>query len=355
MRVDRRALHKALTELGRIAQPRATLPMLEQVHLAANDGTLNLTTTDLDRRLSCQLPAEGELSACIPCKQLAQAVKPEGCGNAGHVELQQQDDHVTILVDGLTSKMPITDPAEFPAASDREQDLLGLWPAAPLREALEFVLPAASKDETRPHLCTVLMADRDMVTTDGHRLHLAPLPAPLSASLLLPSTAAATLARILKHGDQAIVAQAGDLLRIKCGSWQLDARLSDRTFPPYQQVIPAMDSQPTLMQVQAALFNKAVTRISRLARDKKLRLRVNGAISMTTWDVDHGAAELEVPVQSSTHQGHDLHIGFDAPFLTQAVPKKADQVQMGFSGPLDPLRVDLSGGKLAVIMPLRLD
>ena len=338
-----------------MAPSRGATPALEMVHLAASSDILTLTTTDLSRRLSCQLPAEGDINSCLPCKVLALAVKPEGRGNSGRVELQQQDDCISILVDGLTSTMPTTDPAEFPAASDREQDLLGLWPAAPLRDTLEFVLPAASKDEARPHLCKVLMTDRDMVTTDGHRLHLAPLPAPLSGSLLIPSAAAATLARILKHGDQAILARAGDTLRIKVGPWQLDTRLSDRQFPPYTRVIPAPDRQPVHLEVQAALFNKAVTRISRLARDKKLRLRVNGAISMTTWDAEHGAAELEVPVQSSTHQGHDLHIGFDSPYLIQAVPKKANQVQMGFSGPLDPLRVDLSGGKLAVIMPLRLD
>ena len=355
MQVDRRALHNALKELGRVSPARATLPILEQVHLIAVDGTLTLTTTDITRRLSFQLPANGELNVCLPCKHLAQAVKPEGRGDAGLVELRQHGDQVSILVDGLNSTMPATDPSEFPRASDREQDLIGLWPAAPLREALEFVLPAASKDEARPHLCSVFLKDRDVVATDGHRLHLAPLPAPLAGSLLLPSAAAATMSRMLKHGDQAILARTDDVLQAKCGTWQLDTKLSDKTFPPYRQVIPAKDHQPTLMQVQAAIFHRAVTRVSRMASDKRLKLRVNGAISMTTWDAEHGAAELEVPVQSSTHQGHDLHIGFDAPYLTQAVPKKADLVQMGFAGPLDPLRVDLNGGKLAVIMPLRLN
>jgi len=355
MQVDRRALHKALTELGRVAQPPAARPVLEQAHLAASDSTLTLTTTDITQRLSCQLPAEGELNACIPCKQLAQVVKPEGRGNAGIVEFHQQDDKVTVLVDGLTSTLTGTDPAEFPQPSDREQDLLGLWPATPLREALEFVLPAACRDAFRAHLCTIYMEGQDMVATDGHRLHLAPLPAPLDGSLLLPHAGAATLVRMLKHNNQVIVAQAGDVLRVKCGAWQLDTRLSDKTFPPYEQVNPAMDSQPTLVQVQASIFNRAVVRVSRLARDKKLRLRVNGAIGLTTWSAEHGAAELEVPVESTTHQGHDLLTGFDAPFLQQAVPKKAEQAQLGFGGPLDPLRVDLDGGKVAVVMPLRLD
>ena len=355
MQVDRRALHDALKELARVTPNNSNLPYLSNVHLAAQEGTLTLTATDITRRLSCQLPADDELNTCLPCKHLSQAVKPDGRGDAGLVELRQHDDQVSVLVDGLNSTMPATDPSEFPRASNKDQDLIGLWPAVPLREALDFVLPAASKDESRPQLCTVYMQDQNLVATDGHRLHLAPLPAPLAGSLLLPSTAAATLSRMLKHGDQAILARADDVLRIKCGSWQLDTRLSDRTFPPFRQVIPSMDHQPTLMQVQAALFNKAVTRVSRLTRDKRLKLCINGVIGLTTWDAEAGAAQLQVPVVQSNHQGDDLHIGFDAPYLAQAVPKKAAHVHMGFNGPLDPLRVDLAGCKLAVIMPLRLN
>ena len=229
MRTDRRILHTVLKELARVAPSSAPQPVLEQVHLHATGGVLTATTTDLSRRLSCQLPAEGNLDARIPCKPLVQVIKPEGGGDAGSVEITQDSDKVNILADGLTSHLPGTPPADFPAGPAPKQDapwsLVAMWPSALLKDALSFVLPAASTDASRTHLCTVLLQDNDVVTTDGHRLHLAHLPAPVPQPLLLTAPAASTLTRLLSHGEQVILARAGDILRVKVGSWQLDARL----------------------------------------------------------------------------------------------------------------------------------
>ena len=357
MRVDRREIHNVLSELTRIAPKNHSLPALERVLLSATNGTLTLTTTDLTRRLSCQIPAEGELTASVHCKLLVQVIKPEGRGAAGVVEFHQDSEKVSVLAEGLTTHLRTMPPEEFPAEHSPTKkepwSLLGMWPAAPLEDALRFVLPAASKDESRPHLCTVLLQDQDAVTTDGHRLHLAPLPVALTQPLLLPTEGAGTLNRILNKGEQVILAQAGEVLRAKVGPYQLDIKLSDKKFPPYNAVIPNLESQPTHIQVQAKLLSKALTRVSRLTRDKRLKLRVNGSITMTSWESEEGAAEIEVPVSRSNHGGEDLHIGFDAPYLQQAVAKGVEEVDLRFAGELDPLRVD-QGGRVAVIMPLRL-
>ena len=358
MKVERRALHNALKELVRVAPSKATMPILEMVHLRANNGTITLTTTDLSRRLTCQLPAEGDLNICVHAKLLSQVIKPEGRGDAGAVDFSQDDDRVSIQADGLTSHLRPTPAPDFPAGPSPKKNepwsLAGMWPSSPLKDALSFVLPAASKDESRPHLCTVLFQDQDAVTTDGHRLHLAHLPAPVPQPLLLPAPAAGTLARLLAHGEQVILARAGNILRAKVGNWQLDTRLSDQKFPPYDQVIPNQDAQPIHLQLQAQLLSKAITRVSRLTRDKRLKLRINGAVTLSTWESEQGAAEIEVPVTCSNHEGEDLHIGIDSPYLVQAIPMGLKELQLGFGGPLDPLRLDLDGNRVAVIMPLRL-
>ena len=358
MLVDRRELHAALKELLRVAPSRAATPALEMVHLQATKGTITATTTDLARRLSCQLPAQGDLDVCVHCKLLSQVIKPEGRGAAGAVEIFQDEDKVSVLADGLTSHLRHTPTADFPVGPTPKQDqpwsLVAMWPSAPLKDALGFVLPAASRDESRAHLCTVLLEDNDAVTTDGHRLHLAHLPAQVPSPLLIRAPAAATMAHMLAHEDQAILARAGEVLRVKVGNWQLDTRLSDQKFPPHNQVIPSMEAQPIHIRLQAKLLTQALTRVSRLTRDKRLRLRINGAVTLTTWESEQGGAEMEVPVTSSNHQGDDLNIGIDSPYLSQAIPKGTKELMLGFAAPLDPLRVDLDDDKLAVIMPLRL-
>jgi len=359
MKVDRRVLHNALKELVRVVPRTASQPALEMVHLSASSGVITATTTDLSRRLSCQIPAEGDLDACVHAKMLSQMIKPEGRGATGTMDIYHDGDKVCVLADGLTSHLRFTPSADFPVGPtpgpDAAWSLVAMWPAAPLKEALAFVLPAASKDESRVHLCTVCFNEQDIVTTDGHRLHLAHLPAPVPQPLLLPAPAASTLSRLLDHGEQAILATTGEVLRIKVGNWQLDTKLSERKFPPYNQVIPDQDRQTIHIRLQAELLSRAINRVSRLTRDKRLRLRVNGAITLTTWESEQGAAEIEVPVTSSNHEGDDLHIGFDAPYLAQALPKGVKELQLGFGGGLDPLRLDVGGGHVAVVMPLRVD
>ena len=358
MQTDRRTLHATLKELLRVAPSRAATPALEMVHLSSTNNVLTATTTDLSRRISTQLPAEGDLDICVHGKMLSQVIKPEGRRDTGTVEIYQDEDRVSVLADGLTSHLPGTPPADFPAGPSTKQDepwsLVAMWPSALLKDALSFVLPAASTDASRPHLCTVLLQDQDIVTTDGHRLHLAPIPAPVPQPILLQAPAAGTLMRVLAHGEQAILARAGEVLRAKVGNWQLDTTLSDRKFPPHQQVIPNRDTLPIHIRLQAELLSRAISRVSRLTRDKRLKLCINGAVTLTTWDAEQGAAEMEVPVTSSNHDGDDLHIGFDSPYLAQAIPKGAEDLLLGFGGPLDPLRLDLGDGKVAVIMPLRL-
>ena len=357
MKVDHRKLHTALKELVRIVPRNASMPVLETVHLTASNGMLTLTTTDLSRRLSRQIPAQGDLDVCVHAKMLTNIIKPER-GTAGDVDICQDGDKVSLLADGMTSHLRPTPSTDFPAGPTPKENepwsLAGMWPSAPLKDALSFVLPAASNDESRAHLCTVLFKDNDAVTTDGHRLHLAHLPAPIPQPLLLTALAAGTLNRLLAHGEQVILAQAGDILRAKVGNWQLDTRLSDRKFPPYNAVIPNKDSQPVHIRLQADLLSKAITRVSRLTKDKKLRVRVNGCITLTTWEAEQGAAEIEVPVLQSNHEGDDLHIGFDCPYLLHAIPKGINELQLGFGSPLEPLRMDLDNGKVAVVMPLRL-
>ena len=360
MRTDRRELHNALKELARVAPNNSSLPSLTNVHLPASNGTLHLSTTDLEVRLSYEMRAEGDINTCLPAKLLSRLVKPEGRGNAGEVEFTpHDDDRVAVTVDGVTSKLVCTAPPEFPAGfrpgEDQSWSLAAMWPGGALREALSYVLPAASRDETRKHLCVVRLEDQIMVTTDGHRLHLAALPSSLAEPLQVSSHAGSVLCRILGSQEQVIMARCKDQLRVRAGSWQLDTRIPDTKFPNHEQVVPAQGRQEVTVEVDSKVFTKALTHVSKLTRDKRVKVRINGAVTLTTWDAELGAAEIEVPTVSSNHDGEDLITGFDGRYLKDMASTKAATFEMSFDGPLDPMRVDLDGGKVAVVMPMRLD
>jgi DNA polymerase III sliding clamp (beta) subunit (PCNA family) len=131
----------------------------------------------------------------------------------------------------------------------------------------------------------------------------------------------------------------------------MQTKLLDNAYPPTDQVVPSLD-RPIKVTVEQALFTKALRQVSRVA--DSVRLVVNGEITLSTSHPDLGDAEVVVPVIETNHCGDDLEIGFNTSYLLDAI-SGADIIDLGFSnGALDPLRIDLGGGYLAVVMPTRL-
>jgi DNA polymerase III sliding clamp (beta) subunit (PCNA family) len=178
----------------------------------------------------------------------------------------------------------------------------------------------------------------------------------LPARLLLPATAATELVRLLGFAEHLVLitgkVSERTLLRCQIGPWQQDLILSDAAFPPHRQVIPAKDSQPTRLIADAKVLTQALARVASLSQS--VRVTVNGAVKLSSRSLD-GTAETEVVIapMESTHVGDDLVTAYNGTYLTEALGKGQGVVSLGFTGPLDPLRVDLSGERVAVVMPMR--
>jgi DNA polymerase III subunit beta len=335
MRINRRLFYGALHELIRIADPKAVQPILRHVLLQARDGLLTLRTTDLTQSLTCQLPAEGELDTCLPAKLLANLVKPEGKGGAGEVTLEPLiENKVSIRLDGVSTSLPGMPSSEFPAplGAGLEWNPLADWPAKPLHDALSFVLPATSNDPTRPHLQGVFFDLDKMVATDGHRMHIAPLPAPISTPLLIPSSSAMTLVRIICGEQEMVSSVAKGHLRVCVGPWILETMFIDATFPDYHRVLPDKESMFVHLTVEARSLSKALLRLARLSQVKETTVRVNGVMSLRTCDLDMGEAEVVVPTLDNNHEGEDFVIAFNRNYLREAI--SGDRIVLGFSAPV---------------------
>jgi DNA polymerase III sliding clamp (beta) subunit (PCNA family) len=142
------------------------------------------------------------------------------------------------------------------------------------------------------------------------------------------------------------------VLSVRCGNWTLTTHLKQEEFPPVDQVIPALISMPTHIGVDPKVLSRALGRVARVSSSRLVKMTVNGVVTLSTSDVDLGDAETVVPVISNSHTGEDLVTGYNAAYLTDAIAdSKAATLSM--CRPLDPLRVDGDGGRIAVVMPVR--
>ncbi len=353
MQTLKQELSTALRELVRVAPNKPSVPILAHVVLRAAGGTLTLRSTDIDTHLTAELPCDGDLAPiCLPVKSLAALARPESSKkDAGVVTIDLDGMIATVVVDGVTSKLATLPADDFPATSDAEWTLTGVWPEKPLAAAIAHVLPAVSADITRPHLCCVALVDGTAVTTDGHRLHTARLGVPTSEPLLLPVPAASALSRILTGDDAVVVVRTDTRLKIRVRGWTLETKLVDAEFPPFEQVIPR---QSTIhMTVEAVQFGQALKRLTALSANRGVRVTVNGAIELGLSDPEQGEATVTVSTLENDHVGEDLVIGLNPAYVLDALGKTNRPVRLALGGCLDPLLLTHDDGRLAVVMPMR--
>jgi DNA polymerase III sliding clamp (beta) subunit (PCNA family) len=340
------------------------MPVLANVRFAAEPGVgeATLTTTDLTSTLTATVPITGtggEFDICVDARTLRRVVRPIGRKSDGEAVVEPLSEYgMAIDTDGMTTKLAGIDPQTFPSGGDSqngdaEWHLAGMWSAGQLRNALEFALPAVSKDITRPHLCCILISAEAIVATDGHRLHKASGPGPMKEPLLLAAHAADILGRILPSDEQVVVATAQDVVRFRCGPWQFDTKRVTAQFPPWELVMLRHDYQSTHLTLEARMLAEAVKRVMRATGERRAKVRVNGALALRSWADGVGEADVTVPTLTNTHAGDEFVIGLDLAYLRDAMVGERATVELGFDGELDPVRVDLPEDRCAVIMPLR--
>ncbi|MDD5310035.1 MAG: hypothetical protein PHU25_22185, partial [Deltaproteobacteria bacterium] len=290
---------------------------------------------------------------CLPLKPLLALAKPESRKDTGLVSIDVADLTATILVDGVTSKLPALPAEDFPEVMSADGlSLVALWPAKDLHDALAYVLPAANDDVTRPHLCGVNLSDNRAKATDGHRLHIATLPTAIPEGMFLSTDAANTLVHILSGDGQVVLARTESTLRARCGAWTLDAKLKTETFPDVDQAVPSVKTMATRLTVEPQAVRRAMSRIGKITRRGCFKMVVNGVVTLSA-DSDEGSTEFVLPTVSNTHVGTDLITGFNAVYLAEAVNGSSETAEIHLGGVLDPMRIDFEG-KTAVVMPVRI-
>jgi DNA polymerase III subunit beta len=365
MIVDKGHLCAALDRLKYVITPKTALPALQCIKLEAVGGAVTLAATDLTTWVRTSVPSDGSLRACIPVKPFLDAVKL--AGHAGHnvpVELTARGPREVMVVGPgartVIAALPFEDHPHYPGTiadpSAWQED--ATWDAATLRDALAWVLPAASADMTRPHLTAVYFDNEAVVTTDGHRLHLTRLEGLNAGPTALPARAIGALCRILRDAGRVAAHRAEKgFIRFTAGAWELTTTIMTERFPPYEMVIPPASFESFHAVVEVARLTEALKRLprARAGRNVAVKLRVNGQIFLER-DTGEGSSSAGVPLVQSTHTGADFEMGVDGRYLLDALAVDDEVVTSRFGGPLDPIRVEIGADahKLAILMPMHL-
>ncbi|MBP5511554.1 MAG: DNA polymerase III subunit beta [Kiritimatiellae bacterium] len=359
--IVRSKLLDGLQTVQNVVTSKSTLQILQNALLAAADGKLSITTTDVDISERCEVECEVEEAGqtTLPVKRFVSVIREL---NEDKVQIELDDANVASVQCGSSFFKFIGLPArDFPPIPVPDEGFCYRVDQGVFREMLRKTCYATSQDETRRVLNGVLMSFKEkkltMVATDGRRMakvdHEVEFPENEERDMVLPAKAVSELLRILSsEGELRIYFKQGQVMFAFDGKL-LTSKLIEGVYPDYRKVIPDSSDERVVIDRNALLAS--VRRVSTVTTDKfnsvKLTFSAN-QLTITTSAAEVGEARDTMPIK---YAGKEISIIFNPEFVMD--PLKTiddDEIVFELSNGYSPALLKCSIPFLYVLMPLRI-
>ncbi len=368
--IERAALLRSLGHVQSVVERRNTIPILANVLVEAQDGTLGLTATDMDLSIveSTDAMVASSGAATAPAHTLYDIVRklPEGA----QVELETggEDAGQLVLRSGRAQFSLQTLPtADFPRMSGGEMPHRFVLAASALRTLIDRTRFAISTEETRYYLNGIYLHTAEAsgtevmrtVATDGHRLARVEMPLPDGAAgmpgIIVPRKTVNELRKLIDETEDEIeIALSDTNIRFAFERTVLTSKLIDGTFPDYERVIPS-DNDKT-MQVDCRSFAEAVDRVATISTEKSRAVKLNIAnntLVLSASSPESGTAREEIEV---AYSDAPIEIGFNARYLLDITQQiEGEEAEFAVADAASPtiVRDKADSSALYVLMPMR--
>jgi len=362
-----------LQQVLNVVGSRATMPILSNVLIEAEEGHISLTTTNLDLGIRCRIKADVSEPGGItlPVRKLATIIRelPQS-----EVLLQTGDNNqAKITSGGSLFKIMGISTEEFPPLPNFENRHVFELSQTQIVSMLKSVSYGQSSDENRYILNGVYFNFADekltLVATDGRRLALTALDTEISednvGSLILPAKTVAELERLMGKGEKVKIAfndrqaafeigidDAGDTGLVD--HLYLVSKIVEGNYPNYRQVIPKETEHR--VKVERELMLECVHRAALVTSDKSNSVKLK--VSKNLLEISGSSSEYGESHESMAiaYDGPEVQVAFNPQFLME--PLKAltkDEVFFEFKDELSPGLFKTLDHFICVIMPLRLN
>lgn len=362
-------LMKSLGHVHRVVERRNTIPILSNVLLRAEGGSLHLKATDLDLEVFEKTPAVVEQAGAttVPAYMLYEIVRKLPGGSEVMLSIDADSSTLKITSGRSNFTLQMLPVEDFPDISAGEFSHSFTMATGEIRKLIEHTQFAISTEETRYYLNGIFLhtVDEDgetllrAVATDGHRLARSQSTAPDGAAgmpgIIIPRKTVGEVQRLVEDPDAAVMVELSDSkIRMSVGETVLTSKLIDGTFPDYNRVIPTGNDKELLLDRET--FAKAVDRVSTISseRGRAVKLQLSeGQMVLSVNNPDSGTAEEEIAVGYSSDA---LDVGFNSRYLLDITNQlTGDEAKFMLSDPGSPTLIHDSNesGAIYVLMPMR--
>ncbi len=276
-------LEKGLSQVYKAVPNKANLPILSNIHIAAEGGRLCLSATNLDTSITVfvGVSVEEDGRTTVPAKLFRDFISnlPEGI-----ITLSMEKNLLVIEAGHNKAKLNTTPADDYPEIPHMEdgQEVLEI-DSAVFSDAVKSVVFAAATDESRPVFSGVLLSFVDgvfsVVASDGFRLseRVLGLETDFGAtfSVVVPAKTLLEVARLvsLEEPTKICMDSRSNLVLFQNKDIVIATRILEGQFPDYKRIIP------TEHTLEAEILFSDILEAVRLA--DVFSQQVDGSITIT--------------------------------------------------------------------------
>ncbi len=332
--VSQAQLAHGLGIVSRAVAPRSTLPVLNNILIATDEGRLRLSATNLELGITCWIGAqiEEEGSVTIPARIFNDLVATLP-GDKVNLSLTTRTQTLNIHCGSSNFDIKGIDANEFPPVPTPDLASGVELNVSDFKEMIQQVSFAASTDEARPVLQGVLLEINEnqlsLAATDGFRISMRTAEISNSVThpvkVIIPARSLSELARIAVNGNETVTMvvppdRGQAIFHLKDA--ELVTQLIEGTFPDYRAIVPP--SFKTRMVISTAEFLKACRQAEIIAREGNYVIRLKmqpqeggpGAVEFSTQSEEMGSGEVVV---DANIEGPELLIAFNVRYLSEVL------------------------------------
>ena len=322
--VSQSSLAKALSIVSKGMASNSTLPILSGIRISANEGTLELQTTNLTisirHRVAANVDEPGE--TVVSGKILSSIVKT--LADAA-VTFEADGSSLVITCEKSAFKLNTLDPSDFPEFPTFVLNRSVELPSDLLSQMVDKVYRVTSKDNSRPILSGVLMTVENnvirLVATDSYRLAVCDTNVATEESdegfqMIIPGQVFHDVLSIPSDTTSILIGSTENQVVFVFGNTTYISRRIEGNYPNYKQLLP--DGYGTAVKISASDFSAALKRVSVIAQSNpSVRFDVDAdgqILRMSSNAADQGEATETLPVEiegDSMAIALNYHVVFD--------------------------------------------
>ncbi len=360
---SREAILKPLQTVVGVVERRQTMPILSNVLLAARDGNLSITATDLEVEMVAQTEVNvdnaGEIT--VPGRKFHDICRAVPDGSM--VEVSLSGERVTVKAGRSRFTLSTLRAADFPTVDEIAAKQTLRITRQDLRQLVNKTHFSMAQQDVRYYLNGLLLETERKklraVATDGHRLALSEVELAAAATrdeqLIVPRKGVLELNRLLEGEGDVEMGLGANHIRVQLDGIRLTSKLIDGRFPEYGRVIP--NEPRNVITADRNLLRQALQRTAILSNEKYRGVRLELSPNSVILQANNPEQEEAVETLEVEYGGEAMEIGFNVNYLLDALAAvDSEQVEFGVTDANSSCLIREPGGvgRRFGVMPMRL-